>query len=131
MTTRTYSRADYQRAMTLWGDFSPEWDEARRLAAERGILFPPSGTKWDSWEDDSPSQRAMLIRAIRETPTLLAACIRSSRTWSEVIEHLISERDDLRATVRRQAEEDEAPRPGRAALPEPVRDVLRRAMGAE
>lgn len=100
---RTYSRADWMRAETLWGD-SPEWDAVRRQAAGRGILFPPRGTRWDSWDDDSPSQRAMLIRAIRETPTLLASCIARSSTWSEAIGQLIVARDDLRATTRPDSE---------------------------
>jgi hypothetical protein len=113
--TRTYSRADWQRAEALWGDFSPEWDEARRQAAERGILFPPSGTKWDSWEDDSPSQRAILIRAIRETPTMLRQAIGSSRTWTEVIERLIGQRDDLRAQSHRHVEQHERISPTEAA----------------
>jgi hypothetical protein len=128
--TRTYSRADWDRAEALWGDFSPEWDTVRKVARQHGILFPPSGTKWDSWEDDSPSQRAILIRAIRETPAALGIAIASSSTWTEVIERLIGQRDQMRAATR-QAEQDEPPRPGRAALPETFRDVLRRAMDAE
>jgi hypothetical protein len=113
--TRTYSRADWQRAEALWGDFSPEWDEARRQAAERGILFPPSGTKWDSWEDDSPSQRAILIRAIRETPLMLRSCIRSSSSWYEVVQRLTEERDDLRVLSTRHVEQHERISPTEAA----------------
>ena len=93
---KTYSRSDWDAAQEAWRDFSPEWRAVRHQAAMRGILFPPNGTRWDSWEDDSPSQRAMLIRAIRESPSLLERCIARSRSWSEVIGKLTSARDDWR-----------------------------------
>ena len=61
-----------------------------------GLIWPPDGTKWDSWEDDNPSQRAILIRAIRETPRLLDKCVVGARSWSDVIANLLKERDDWR-----------------------------------
>lgn len=96
---KTYSRSDWDAAQEAWLDFSPEWRKVRHQAAMRGILFPPSGTKWDSWEDDDPSQRAILIRAIRETPKLLASCVARSRSWPEVIGRLVAARDDWRAEL--------------------------------
>lgn len=96
---RTYSRADWDAAQEAWADFSPEWSEVRHQAVMRGILFPPAGTKWDSWEDDEPSQRAMLIRAIRETPKLLSSCIARSRSWSDVIRQLMAARDEWRTEL--------------------------------
>jgi hypothetical protein len=87
---RTFSQADWNAAQEAWTDFSPEWKAVRHQAAMRGILFPPSGSKWDSWEDDSPSQRAILIRAIREHPTLLRECVARSSSWSQVIDRLIT-----------------------------------------
>lgn len=91
---RTYSRQDLDRSRELWSDFSSEWEPYRRLAAERGMLYPPNGTKLDSWADDEPSQRALLIRAIRETPTLLRQAILRSSSWSEVIGKLNRQRDE-------------------------------------
>lgn len=101
---RTYSREAFLAAKAAWetGDFSEEWTAYRVRAADRGMLYPPEGTRWDSWEDDSPSQRAMLVRAIRETPALLISAIDRSRSWYEVIEKLNAGRDRLRedATLR-------------------------------
>ena len=62
----------------------------RRAArdGDAGWHYPPSGTRWDSWDDDAPSQRAILIRALRETPTLLAKCVKGAKSWSVVIDRL-------------------------------------------
>lgn len=101
MTGRTFSRDAWNEAQDLWkaGEFSDEWRKVRHAAAMRGMLYPPEGTKWDSWDDDAPSQRAMLIRAIRESPALLDVAVSKSRTWGEVIAYLIRRRDDWRAEM--------------------------------
>jgi hypothetical protein len=93
--TRTFSKADWDAAQEQWrsGDFSPEWRNFRHQAAMRGMIYPPEGSKWDSWEDDEPSQRALLIRAIRETPSLLSEAIGRSKTWGEVINYVLRRRD--------------------------------------
>jgi len=96
---RTYSRDAWNEAQDLWADFSTEWRNVRHQAAMRGILYPPSGTKWDSWEDENPSQRAILIRAIRETPKLLNACVARGSSWSEIIAALLRARDDWRDEI--------------------------------
>lgn len=114
---RTFSRDDWEAAQADWLDFSDEWKGVRHQAAMRGILYPPSGSRFDSWEDDSPSQRAILIRAIRETPKMLAECVARSRSWSEVIDKLIGRRDDWREEMARK--EAEAAR--QRAADEPVR----------
>lgn len=95
---RTFNRVDWEASLGEWGagDFSDEWKPYRHQAAMRGIIYPPTGTKWDSWEDDEPSQRAVLIRAIRETPRLLERCIAHAGSWSEVVSRLMAERDELR-----------------------------------
>jgi hypothetical protein len=90
---KTYGRDAYLEADRLWRDFSDEWDPWRLLAAERGMLYPPSGTALDQWDDDEPSQRAMLIRAIRESPTLLGMAIGSSSSWGEVVAYVNGWRD--------------------------------------
>ena len=119
---KTYSRDDWHAAQEAWLDFSPEWREYRHQAAMRGILFPPSGSRFDSWDDDQPSQRAILIRAIRETPTLVAASIARSRSWSEVIGKVIAKRDDWREELterewqQRRRELEERPTNREAAM---------------
>jgi len=103
---RTFSREQFEASRSAWeaGDFSAEWKPWRHLAAmEAGIIFPPDGTAWDSWDDDSPSQRAILIRAIRETPDALRSAIRSPgvRSWGDVIERVIGHRIRLAEYVER------------------------------
>ena len=93
---RTYRREDIDRSRREWADFSDEWSDYRALAGRHGILFPPEGTKWDNWEDDEPSQRAILIRAIRETPELLRAAIIGAPSWGVVIRRLLRGRDQMR-----------------------------------
>ena len=111
--TRTFSREHWTAAQQAWkdGKFSHEWRDFRHQAAMRGILYPPDGTRWDSWEDDDPSERAVLVRAIRETPELLRECIGRSRSWGEVIARLVRTRDRWRADLaeqehRRPSDED-------------------------
>jgi hypothetical protein len=107
---RTYSRDAWLEAQLAWDDgtFSDEWKPWRHKAAmELGVIYPPAGTAYDSWEDDNPSQRAILIRAIRETPALLAKCFRGSRSWSDVIAKLTRSRDEWRAELRAAALDEE------------------------
>lgn len=95
---RTFTRADLDAANAAWteGQFSPEWRTIRHKAAMGGLIYPPSGDKHDSWEDDSPSQRAILIRAIRETPKLLDRCVTGAKSWHDVVDRLTSARDEWR-----------------------------------
>jgi hypothetical protein len=120
---RTFSRADWDAAQQAWTDgrFSDEWREVRHQAAMRGMIYPPVGTRSDSWDDDEPSQRAMLIRAIRETPALLSTAVSRSRTWGEVIEYVIKRRDDMRAELD---ERDRRIARERAAEPKPREAVM-------
>lgn len=98
---RTFTRAELDAANAAWadGDFSTEWRKVRHKAAMGGLIYPPNGTQWDSWEDDSPSQRAMLIRAIRETPRLLDHCLVGAKSWSQVIQRLTGARDEWRSDL--------------------------------
>lgn len=95
---RTFTPDQFHASRTAWdasGPWSAEWKPWRHMAAmEAGIIFPPDGTAWDSWDDDSPSQRAILVRAIRETPQALAAAIRAPgvRSWGDVIARIIGQR---------------------------------------
>lgn len=108
MAQRTYSMEDYRKSVAAWdaGAFSAEWKDWRHWAATEGtIAFPPEGTAFDSWDDDHPSQRAILIRAIRETPERLRRSIRGARSWSEVIARLIPEIETLRADREQELEQ--------------------------
>jgi len=96
---RTFSRDAWIEAQGLWGDFPDEWKPWRHQAAMRGMLYPPEGTRWDSWDDDEPSQRAMMVRAMRETPRLLTKAISHSRSWGEVVAYVLSRRDEMRADL--------------------------------
>lgn len=120
---RTYSRSDWEAAQASWAGFSGEWRELRHLMAMQGAIFAPSGTALDSWEDDSPSQRAVLIRAIREQPSLLMRCARGARSWQQLVDRLFSARDDWREEARER--EAEASR-HRAADRELDRRAMRR-----
>jgi hypothetical protein len=99
---KTFSREAWTDAQAAWddGEFSDEWREVRHTMAMQGCIFPPSGTKWDSWEDDAPTQRAILIRAIRETPDLLRASIAGASSWHQVIDRLTHRLNDWRAEMR-------------------------------
>lgn len=96
--TTTFSRETFLKAKAAWaeGEYGAAWEFYRHAAADRGFIFPPSGTKWDSWEDDEPSQRAIVYRAIEETPQLLQDAIRHSRSWSQVVGKLTQARDSMR-----------------------------------
>lgn len=108
MTTNvpTFDRATYLRARDAWdrGRFGSEWSDWRGMAGKRGILFPPDGSPEDSWSDAHPSQRAIVYRAIVETPRLLRWAIHRPgvTSWGDVIGHLLSGRDamGLEADIR-------------------------------
>lgn len=91
---RTYSRSEWIAAAEAWlaVRLGPRWEPFRRQAAERGILWPPSGSRWDAYDDPRPSQVAVIGQAIDDTPDLLRAAIASSRSWSQVVGVIIRER---------------------------------------
>lgn len=105
---RTFSRDTFLEAKAAWdgGSFGWQWKRIRALAAERGFLYPPSGTVHDDRESGAPSQRAIVWRALQDNPTELERIVRRSRSWSEVVDGIIgmearlwvdvaiSERDD-------------------------------------
>jgi hypothetical protein len=105
---RTFSRAHWEASLETWdaGGFSHEWKPFRHQAAMRGIIYPPDGTRWDSWEDEDPSERAILVRAIRETPALLREAIARRDSWSGVVQYVVHRRDAWRAELA-EAQRDE------------------------
>ncbi len=123
---RTYDRATYNRSRDAWdsGRFGPEWPDWRNRAAKAGIIFPPDGTADDSWSDARPSQRAIVIRAIRETPRMLRWALSRPgvESWGDVIGHLLSGRDGLAMDAdRRELDWSEVKRGDR---PAPIGGVL-------
>lgn len=125
MSVRTYSRDSFLEARRLWetGAFSDEWEPYRRLAAERGFIYPPEGTQWDSWEDDEPSQRALLVRSMRETPKLLAGAIAVSSSWNEVLRRVLAGRDRMREDAMYATRDDGWSRRDELTPPEALRTL--------
>ncbi len=107
MREPTFSRTDFVASRAQWdeGKFSDEWKPWRHRAAMRGMIYPPEGTRFDQWDDDSPSQRAILIRAIRETPELLGRAIDRSRSWGQVIGYLLVELNGQADLIERRERE--------------------------
>ena len=122
--TPTFDRETWQRAVAAWdaGRFGPEWSDWRRLAARAGIIFPPIGSPDDSWADARPSQRAMVVRAIRETPRLLRWALTRPgiRSWADVIEHLLTGRDAMALDADQRDAEWQATKARRTAPPEHI-----------
>lgn len=126
MTTnvRTFDRETYLAARDAWdaGRFGSEWADWRNIAAKSGIIFPPTGTPDDSWSDESPSQRAILIRAIRETPRLLRRAISGASSWSDVIGRLLTYRDLMALEADQRVEDWQTTK--RTPPMVPITDVL-------
>lgn len=98
---RTFDRPTFMAAKAAWedGEFGWQWQPIRRLAAERGFIYPPSGTRHDDREVESPSQRAIVWRALEDNPTELLRIVRRSRSWSEVVDQIIGLESRLRVDL--------------------------------
>lgn len=97
---RLVTREQLYASQAAWtaGRFSDEWKPWRNLAAlQAGIIVPPEGSAMDQWDDEKPSERAQIIRAIRETPKALRAaiCAPNVHSWSAVIAQLVRRREDV------------------------------------
>lgn len=88
---RTFDRETFLAARQAWdeGEFGWQWRHFRELAAERGFIFPPAGTRHDDREGESPSQRAIVWAAIEENPTELERIIRRCWSWHQVVDQII------------------------------------------
>lgn len=129
--TRTYRREDLVDANRRWseGEFGVEWQPYQQAAARRGFIFPPDGDRHDSVEDATPSQRAILYRAIEDTPALLRQAIATSRSWHEVVRFLIAQLERMReeAGLDEQAMAvARASNPTRRQAPELIASILGR-----
>lgn len=133
---RRVTREQLEASRAAWaaGGFSDEWGYWRTVAArDAGIIDPPSGTRWDSWSDGSPSQRAILVRAMRETPQMLRRAIRkaSRPTWEAVIERLLQDRDVLGDDADLREEQWQAAKRAPMAPLTDILAVLRDSLGVE
>lgn len=99
----TYTAEQLAEASAAWSDYGPEWRPWRRLARTSvGIIYPPSGSGWDSWEDANPSQRAVLVWAIRYAPLTLRAAITSAPepSWAPVVAAVLRAKAGWEAAAR-------------------------------
>ena len=103
---RTYSRATFDEAKASWEGFGWRWQGIRRLAADRGFLYAPSGTDQDDPEAESPSQRSILWQALDANPKALDTVIGRSRSWSQVIAGITAHRAGLRESADERDRDD-------------------------
>lgn len=132
---RTYDRETYQAATYQWetGEFGWQWRKIRDLAADRGFIYPPSGTVHDDREVESPSQRAIIWRALNDNPTRLEAIVRRSHSWSQVVDGIIGLEERLREEVGEGERDDEWERKDDATPREAVMSlgsIIRRIGGS-
>src|SRR5262245_44495084 len=105
----TREQLDASRAAWDAGHFSPEWGKWRHLAAmEAGIVMPPEGSEWDTFDDDT--ERAIIGRAIHDTPDVLRNAIRSPgvHSWAAVVAIVLRWRDRRGAVIEQRERDWEA-----------------------
>lgn len=132
---RTFSRAAWSAASESWreGGLDAEtWYRVRYAAACRGMLYPPAGEAGDDCDDPHPSQRAIVYRALDNTPALLFGVIGRSSSWSEVSRELIhaihaSRTDAELAEIEQDRREETRRRNERTSAPQRLGDIIRRA----
>jgi len=88
---RTFDRDTFLRATAMWddGEYGWRWQSIRRIAASRGVIFPPNGTEHDDRDANPPSQRAIVYRALYENPSHVEVIVRRSSSWGEVVDGII------------------------------------------
>ncbi len=95
---RTFSREHFEKSREAWrtGEFGEEWRPFREQAAQRGMIYPPEGTRHDDRDVENPSQRAIIYETLRDNPGLLRQAIARSHSWHGVVDYLIGRIDALR-----------------------------------
>ncbi len=99
MKTRvTYSKPQMVAAKRAWSSYPPlTWNPWHELAKKAGIVFPPSGSLGDSCDVPQPSQRAIIVRAMRDTPLLLRwAILGAEPSWCSIVGRVFSGLDEMR-----------------------------------
>ncbi len=96
-TRATYSGSQMAAAERAWDSYSGDWDQWHELVKEVGIIFPPSGYLGDSCDGPQPSQRAIIVRAMTDTPDLLRwAILGAEPSWRSIVARLFSGLDEMR-----------------------------------
>jgi hypothetical protein len=87
------------------------------LAADRGFIYPPSGSAGDDPADPDPSQRSIIWVALLDRPRELGAIVMRCRSWHAVVEAVIAMNDRVRMTVEElEADPDPTPEEATAAI---------------
>lgn len=127
MTTRTFNRVDWEASLDAWRDGRFDlstWRNVRHQAAMKGMIYPPTGEPEDSIEDAEPSQRAIVYRALRETPNLLTQAIDRASSWHGVVEFLLARitewREEIELKERDERRRREAETPSRREATETI-----------
>lgn len=129
---KTYDRAAFLKARDQWerGRFSWRWQGIRRIAAERGFIFPPEGSVHDDRDADPPSQRAIIYSALEDNPTRVEAIVRRSNSWYEVVNGIIgmearlaAEADERERDDRWERKDEPEPRAATLALGNIIRRI--------
>ena len=129
------TREQFEDAERSWTGFSDEWTPWRRMAQEQGIAYAPNGTEHDDIDVPRPSQRAILYRAIDETPDLLAWAIRTvdKPSWASVVGRVLAGLDEMREQLDMEPEparEDLAPSQSTYRLKE-ILDIIKDSTGSD
>jgi len=127
---KTYSRSTFDEARKAWaeGDFGDEWTDIRRIAAERGFIYPPAGTKWDDVEEVK-SQRSIIYQAMADNPIALISTMRLSRSWHDVAQGVMAHRGMLRDQAdiaEDDAEWEKRHHPSRKEAPKSIIAIMRK-----
>lgn len=85
--SRTFARDDFLRGQEAWAEY-PDWEPLRIMSRE-WTCFPPSGSKWDQWDSEDPTQSALVARAWSDNRPELLRIVGRSHSWSQVIRGII------------------------------------------
>ena len=128
--TRTYKADTFLKAKEEWRSFGPEWDRIRAAAAQSFSVFPPAGTELDDRDAESPSQRAIVYRALMDRPRETEAIVRRSSSWSEVVTRIFAAESRLREELGiADAEHRAGQSMKRMGYPQSIRDIFREMAG--
>jgi hypothetical protein len=128
---RLFNRHSFEQAQREWraGEYGPEWEPFRLAAAHQGFIHPPGGERFDSRDDQFPSRRAIVWRAIEDNPRALMRIINRSRSWTEVVAGIIELEGRIRSEIDEQEREVAVRRvrdPERNVAAESLGQIMRR-----
>lgn len=144
MSRRGFTYAELEASREAWEAFYRDglhasevpaararWRDARHTMALRGHIDPPHGSGRDSWGDDGQlTQRAVIVRAMRDTPALFSRSLSAASSWGDLCRLLIAGRVGLEVDALERetwADQDAEPdRVGHAEAVATLAGVLRR-----